>query len=106
LTALLNSGSRIPFHRITGGPLNLRIHPTAVEGHGGVKILAALLQTYLETGGMQVQINVVSKEQLLDAQKNPDRYRGLCVRVVGYSAYFVQMGRKAQEEVIRRTEHA
>jgi len=106
LTALLNSVSRIPFHRITGGPLNLRIHPTAVEGHGGVKILAALLQAYLETGGMQVQINVVSKEQLLDAQKNPDRYRGLCVRVVGYSAYFVQMGRKAQEEVIRRTEHA
>ena len=61
---------------------------------------------YLENGGMQVQLNVMSKEQLIEAQKNPDKYRGLCVRVTGYSAYFVQMGKKAQDELIRRTEQA
>jgi len=104
LTALLNSAAALPFHRLTGGPLNLRIHPSAVEGEGGLTVLAAALRTYMENRGMQVQLNVVSSEQLRDAQAHPDRYRGLCVRVVGYSAYFVQMGRKAQEELIRRTE--
>ena len=53
---------------------------------------------------MQVQINVVSKQELLDAQQHPERYRNLCVRVVGYAAYFVQMGEKAQQELIDRTE--
>jgi pyruvate-formate lyase len=106
LTALLNSVSRLPFHRITGGPLNLRIHPSAVAGTEGAAILGALLRTYFEKGGMQVQINVVSRAQLLDAQQNPDRFRGLCVRVVGYSAYFVQMGRRGQDELIKRTEHS
>ena len=46
----------------------------------------------------------MSKEQLLEAQKNPHKYKNLCVRVVGYSAYFVQMGKKAQDELIARTE--
>jgi formate C-acetyltransferase len=104
LTALLNSVSRLPFHRITGGPLNLRLHPSAVQGAEGAANLAALLRTYLEKGGMQVQLNVASRAQLLEAQEHPERYQGLCVRVVGYSAYFVQMGRRAQDELIRRTE--
>ena len=77
---------------------------SAVEGEEGLKVLAAALRTYMENRGMQVQINVVSREELRDAQAHPDRYRGLCVRVTGYSAYFVQMGTKAQEELIRRTE--
>ena len=104
LTALLNSASRLPFHRVTGGPLNLRVHPSAIRGEEGLEAFAALLETYMEKGGMQVQVNVVSREQLLEAQRDPDKYRGLCVRVVGYSAYFVQMGREAQQELIRRTE--
>jgi formate C-acetyltransferase len=49
-------------------------------------------------------INVVSREELLDAQMHPEKYRSLCVRVTGYSAYFTQMGRQAQDELIRRTE--
>jgi pyruvate-formate lyase len=48
----------------------------------------------------------LSRQQLLDAQKHPEKYEGLCIRVTGYSAYFVQMGKKAQDEVIRRTEIA
>jgi formate C-acetyltransferase len=104
LTALLNSVSRLPFHRITGGPLNLRIHPSAVRGENGLNMFAIALQTYFQKGGMQVQLNVMSREQLLDAQQNPHKYKNLCVRVTGYSAYFVQMGKKAQDELINRTE--
>jgi formate C-acetyltransferase len=105
LTALLNSVSHIPFNRITGGPLNLRLHPTHIEGSEGLGKLSALLAVYMEKGGMQVQINVVGREQLLEAQTQPERYNNLCVRVTGYSAYFVQMGKIAQDELINRTEY-
>ena len=104
LTALLNSVARLPMHRFTGGPLNVRLHPSAVAGPRGVELLAAALQTYFEAGAMNVMINVVSKEELLDAQIHPEKYRSLCVRVTGYSAYFTQMGKQAQDELIRRTE--
>lgn len=104
MTALLNSLSKVPFHRVAGGPLNLRLHPSHVEGKEGLRNLAALLGTYLNLGGMQVQINVVGREELLEAQKHPEKYKNLCVRVVGYAAYFVQMGKKAQDELIERTE--
>ena len=104
LTALLNSIARLPFDRITGGPLNVRLHPSAVRGENGLRMFSSALQTYFDKGGMQLQLNVMSREQLLDAQMNPHKYRNLCVRVVGYSAYFVQMGKKAQDELIARTE--
>lgn len=105
LTAMLNSVAKVPFERITGGPLNLRMHPSAVEGEDGLDVMCALFKTYMEKGGMQLQINVVDAETLRDAQKNPEKYRTLCVRVTGYSAFFVEMGRKAQNELIARTEH-
>ena len=105
LTAMLNSLSKVPFDRITGGPLNLRLHPSAVSGSDGLEAMCALLKTYMQKGGMQLQVNVMDSETLKKAQKDPDRYRSLCVRVTGYSAFFVEMGRKAQDEMIRRTEH-
>ncbi len=104
ITALFNSIAKLPFNRITGGPLNVRIHPTAIKGDKGLMMFASALRTYFDKGAMQVQINVVSREQLMDAQKHPEKYKGLCVRVTGYSAYFVQMGEKAQNEMIHRTE--
>ena len=104
LTALLNSVSKMPLNRVTGGPLNVKIHPSVVKSENGLNMLAAVLETYLDNGGMQAQINVVSKEQLQDAQLHPEKYKSLCVRVTGYSAYFVQMGKKAQNELINRTE--
>ena len=104
LTALLSSVARLPMHRFAGGPLNVKLHPSAVAGPRGLEVLAAALQTYFEAGAMNVMVNVVSKEELLDAQIHPEKYRSLCVRVTGYSAYFTQMGRQAQDELIRRTE--
>jgi formate C-acetyltransferase len=60
----------------------------------------------MEKGGLQLQINVVDAQTLRAAQREPQKYRNLCVRVTGYSAFFVEMGRKAQDELIRRTEQS
>jgi len=105
LTALLNSVSKVDFGKITGGPLNVRIHPSTVRGEDGLHNLAALLGTYMQRGGMQLQINVVDAAQLREAMQSPEKYKNLCVRVTGYSAFFTQMGEKAQLELISRTEH-
>ena len=105
LTAMLNSVAKVPFNRITGGPLNLRLHPSAVEGEDGLAVMSALFRTYMKKGGLQLQVNVVDAETLKEAQITPEKYRSLCVRVTGYSAFFVEMGRKAQDELIARTEH-
>ncbi len=104
LTALFNSLSTVPFNRVTGGPLNIKLHPSAVKGDIGLDAFASAVETYMRNGGLQIQVNVVSKEELLDAQQHPEKYSDLCVRVTGYSAYFVQMGRKAQDELIARSE--
>ena len=104
-TALLNSVSKLPFHRYTGGPLNVMLHPSSIEGEAGLENLMALFRVYLKRGGMQVQLNVAGRETLMDAQRNPVQYRNLCVRVTGYAAYFTQMGKIAQDELIHRTVH-
>ncbi len=103
VTALLNSASSIPFDRITGGPLNVMLHPSSVEEEEGLEKLASLFRVYMRKGGMQIQLNVVGHDELVEAQKHPERYKNLCVRVTGYSAYFVQMGKVAQDELIQRT---
>lgn len=82
----------------------MRIHPSAVKGEDGLDAMCALFLTYMQNGGLQLQVNVVDAETLRAAQADPDKYRNLCVRVTGYSAFFVEMGKKAQEEMIHRTE--
>ena len=104
ITALLNSLSHVPFYRITGGPFNIRLHPSVIKGANGIEKISALLRTYMQKGGMQVQLSVVDAETLRDAQRNPEKYRGLTVRVTGYNAYFTRMSRKGQDEFIARTE--
>ncbi len=104
LTALFNSLANVPFCRIAGGPLNVRMHPGAVKGEAGLRNFYALLKTYFQKGGMQVQMNVLGREELIEAKNNPERYKNLCIRVTGYSAFFVQMGEQAQNELIARTE--
>lgn len=104
LTALLNSVSKIPFYRATGGPLNVRIHPSALAGSEGTKNLEAVMRSYFENGGFQLQISCVGAETLRKAQAEPEKYRDLTVRVTGYNAYFTRMGAEAQNEFISRTE--
>ena len=69
------------------------------------KALRDVIETYLRRGGFEMQINVVGKDTLLDAQEHPEQYQDLLVRVAGYSDYFVHLNRKMQDEVIARTEH-
>ncbi|HOI45628.1 MAG TPA: glycine radical domain-containing protein, partial [Candidatus Aminicenantes bacterium] len=71
----------------------------------GVEKLAHLIRSYFKMDGHHIQFNVVSAGALREAQKHPEKYRDLIVRVAGYSDYFVDLGRDLQDEIIRRTEH-
>lgn len=70
-----------------------------------LKKIAALVKVYIERGGFEIQINVTSRETLLAAQKEPDKYRDLAVRVGGYSDYFCRLTPEMQAEILLRTEH-
>jgi formate C-acetyltransferase len=104
-TALLNSASRID-HLINsnGTLLNLRFHPSAIEGDVGEAALIAALKSYFDMKGLHVQYNVVSSQKLRDAQRNPAKYKDLIIRVAGYSALFVGLDPDLQEDIITRTE--
>ena len=67
--------------------------------------LAKLMETFMLRGGMEIQINVVDKDTLLKAQKEPEKYQDLVVRIAGYSDYFVGLSKEMQEAVIMRSEH-
>ena len=104
ITAMLNSVSKLPLNRINSGALNVRIQRRMVAGEEGLSRLAALLRTYFDTGGLQVQLSVADTAELRDAQIHPEAHRDLMVRITGYSAVFVDMCRRAQDEIIRRQE--
>ncbi|HHV11110.1 MAG TPA: autonomous glycyl radical cofactor GrcA [Clostridiales bacterium] len=75
-----------------------------MEQSAGLNRLVNLVDYYFTLGGMQIQFNVVSKETLLRAQEDPSKYQNLIVRVAGYSAYFVNLEKKVQQDIIERTE--
>ena len=81
-------------------------HPNALKDDKGIQNLVGVTETFFNGGGTHIQYNVVSRDMLLDAQKNPDSYRHLLVRVTGYNAYFTSVGRELQDEIIARESHA
>ncbi len=83
---------------------NMKFHPTALQGAEGDKKLRAVMETYFKGGGMELQINVVSAKMLKEAQEKPKDYEDLVVRIAGFSAYFVEVYKEAQDDLIRRTE--
>ena len=89
---------------INGGPLTLEIHDTTFRNQDGVKKVAALVKTFIHLGGHQLQLNAVNKEKLLDAQKHPEKYPNLIVRVWGWSGYFNELDLQYQNHVISRAE--
>ena len=89
---------------LNGTLCNMKFHPTALQGTEGWKKLRAVMEAYFNGGGMELQINVVSVEQLRDAQEHPDNYQDLVVRIAGFSAYFVEVYKEAQDDLIHRTE--
>ena len=107
-TASLKSVGKLPNVLVSGGQLlNLRIDPATVETQEGRDRLISLLRTFLgDLKGMHIQFNMVTKEMLLDAQKNPENYKDLLVRVAGYSAQFTPIDKALQDDIIARTEHS
>jgi formate C-acetyltransferase len=102
-TAVLNSAAKLDHELISNGDsLNLRLLPSLVRDEDGVKNIASLIKSYFELGGMQVQFNVVSRETLEDAQRNPQDHCDLVVRVSGYSAFFTDLGKAIQDDIIAR----
>ncbi|MGD9610820.1 MAG: formate C-acetyltransferase/glycerol dehydratase family glycyl radical enzyme [Desulfovibrionaceae bacterium] len=87
-----------------GTLLNMKFHPNALKDEQGVSNLIAVTETLFNGGGTHIQYNVISKETLTDAQDHPDSYRGLVVRVAGYSAFFTSLDRSIQDDIISRTE--
>jgi len=90
----------------SGSLLNQKFNPIVLKDISGLRKLAALIKTYFDLKGMHIQFNVVSVETLRDAQKHPEKYTDLIVRVAGYSALFVSLDPAMQEDIIMRTEHS
>lgn len=104
-TAVIRSVTKFDHTPALGGlVLNLKFSPALFDDSNLPK-MAALLRAYFELGGFQVQVNVVDRETLRDAQRHPDRYENLIVRVAGWSAYFTTLCRELQDDIIARTEH-
>ena len=104
-TAAANSVSCLDHYIASNGTLfNMKFHPSALEGRGGLESFVALIRGYFDRKGSHMQFNVVSRETLRDAQKNPEKYKSLVVRVAGYSALFTTLSKGLQEDIINRTE--
>ena len=104
-TAAATSVSRLDHFIVSNGTLfNQKFHPSALAGREGLEKFVALIRSYFDQKGMHVQFNVVDRDTLLDAQKNPEKYKHLVVRVAGYSALFTTLSRSLQDDIIRRTE--
>jgi len=107
VTAAMISVAALNYKDVLGCAVNMRFHPSAI-GHRDEtrRKWVMLLRTYFNLGGQQLQPTVASAEMLRAAQKDPDSYRDLSVKVGGYSTYFVDLGNEIQDEVIARTEHS
>lgn len=104
-TAAANSVSRLDHYIASNGTLfNQKFHPSALSGREGLEKFVALIRAYFDQKGSHMQFNVVSRETLLDAQKHPEQYKHLVVRVAGYSALFTTLSKSLQDDIINRTE--
>jgi len=106
-TAAANSVSCLDHFIASNGTLfNMKFHPAALEGRAGLESFVALVRGYFDRKGSHMQFNVVSRETLRDAQAHPENYKGLVVRVAGYSALFTTLSKSLQDDIINRTEQA
>jgi trans-4-hydroxy-L-proline dehydratase len=104
-TAVIKSASRIDHLRTGGTLLNQKFSPQFFEDENSYDCLTALIRSYFNLDGHHIQFNVVNAATLRDAQKHPELYRDLIIRVAGYSDYFNDLGEDLQNEIILRTEH-
>lgn len=106
-TAAANSVAKLDHGIASNGTLfNQKFHPTALSGKNGLDNFVGLIRAYFDQGGSHMQFNVVDRDTLIAAQKDPDKYRSLVVRVAGYSALFTTLSKSLQDDIIKRTEQS
>ena len=107
-TAVFKSVAKLPTDKIMGGVLlNQKLAPAAIKKDSDKEKLISIIRTFFaDLKGWHVQYNIVSRETLLAAKKNPEKYRDLIVRVAGYSAFFTMLSPDTQDDIIERTEHS
>lgn len=105
-TAVIKSCAKLEQLKTGGALLNQKFTPSVVAGPKGLACLAALVRSYFTMDGHHIQFNVVDRETLLDAQRHPEQYENLIVRVAGYSDYFNNLDKALQDEIINRTEQS
>ena len=104
-TAAANSVSKLDHYIASNGTLfNQKFHPSALSGRNGLENFVGLVRSFFDQKGSHMQFNVVSRETLIEAQQNPEKYKHLVVRVAGYSALFTTLSRSLQDDIIKRTE--
>ncbi len=105
-TAVIKSCAKMD-HLSTGGTLlNQKFTPSVVAGENGLEQMANLVRSYFNLDGHHIQFNVIDRQALINAQKHPDEYRDLIVRVAGYSDHFRNLDKALQDEIIERTEQS
>jgi formate C-acetyltransferase len=104
-TGVIKSASKIDHIRTGGTLLNQKFAPSFFDDEDSIVKVSQLVRSYFRLDGHHIQFNVVSADTLKDAQKHPEKYKDLIVRVAGYSDYFNDLGEDLQNEIIRRTEH-
>jgi len=107
VTALISSVTKMDLSKFPNGSvLDIILHPSAVQGEDGLDAFYALLLTYFRQGGFAMHGNVFHVKDLRAAQKEPEKYKTLQVRVCGWNAYFVELSKVEQDAFIRQAENA
>jgi formate C-acetyltransferase len=103
--ATMRSVAKLDHLKLTNGSvLNMRFNPDVLKDEPKMRKFASLIRTYCETGGYLVQFNIVGTGILREAQRHPEKYRDLLIRVATYSAYFVELSQALQDDIIARME--
>ena len=106
VTSVLKSMGKVDGTEVLGGlSLTSRIDPSVFKGEDGFRRMADLMRTFVDQKVFHIQFNVLSSDVLKEAQKEPEEYRDLTVKVAGWNAYFVQLTKEVQDSIIGRTEH-
>jgi formate C-acetyltransferase len=103
-TSVLKSAAKIDHLRTGGTLLNQKFTPQVLKSEASLKKLSHLIRAYFKMDGHHIQFNVVTADTLREAQRNPEKYKDLIVRVAGYSDYFIDLGTDLQNEIILRSE--
>jgi pyruvate-formate lyase len=104
-TAVIKSQCKVDFTRLpNGATLELKLHPSAVEGEAGIEALISLLRVYCRLGGWYLNVDVIDSATLIEAQQHPERFHNLAVRVSGWCARFNTLSKEWQDMIIQRTQ--